>query len=389
VHATGDRDREIATGSDLAGHADFGYAAVSLDRDRGEWDNSFMDLELWGSRSLQDIVYGYMPAQVLRVAAVLGIADELAGGRRTVVELARATESDAPSLRRVLRGLTCLGVVAEPEPDMFELAAGGQQLRSDRPDSIKAAVLLFTSHEMWLSWGRLEYGVRTGKIAWDDVVGMSVFEFMDRHPEQSATFNAAMSDRTRTVSPRIAGSYDFSRFDTLVDLGGGNGTLMAAILATAPALRGVLFDQPAGMADAAENLRSAGVAGRCEIVAGDFFVAMPEDADAYLLKSVIHNWDNERAVSILRNCRAAMRDDGTLLVIERLLPSRIASPTASRVVFSDINMLVNTHGKERTEEEFRSLYSAAGFELTEIVRTSEDLTGYQILVGRPNWRPKG
>ena len=329
------------------------------------------------------MVYAFMPAQVLGVAARLRLADQLAGGRMSLAELAAATQTHEPSLRRLLRALACLEVVTEPEPGVFELAPAGRHLRADVPDSIRAAALLFTSEEMWRSWAQLEYTVRTGNIAWDHAIGMSVFEFMDRHPEQSGTFNAAMADRTRTVSPRIAAAYDFGRFERLVDLGGGDGTLMAAILSSAPNLRGVLFDQPAGVAHAAENLRAAGVADRCEIVSGDFFVAVPQGADAYLLKSVIHNWSDDGAVTILSNCRKAIRDDGTLILIERVLPERISSPAVSRAIFSDINMLVNTHGMERTEAEFRALYSAAGFELTETVATGEEPVGYQVLVGHP------
>lgn len=329
------------------------------------------------------MVYAFMPAQIVGVAARLGIADALADRRSTLAELAEATETHQPSLRRLLRALTCIGVVAEPEPGTYELAPAGHPLRADVPDSIRAAAMLFTSAELWRSWTELEYGVRTGKVAWDHAIGMSVFEFMDRNPDQSATFNAAMADRTRVVSPNIAASYDFSRFHTLVDLGGGDGELMVRILAATPTLRGVVFDQPAGIAATAARLRSAGVADRCDVHAGNFLVAVPEGADAYLLKSVIHNWSDEQVVTILSNCRKAMRDDGTLLVIERVLPTRIESDAVSHAVFSDINMLVTTPGRERTREEFQTLLSAAGFELTDVVATSQHAVDYQVLVGVP------
>ena len=333
--------------------------------------------------SVQDIVYGFMPAQVLRVAAVLGIADHLAGEPMTAAELAAATDTHTLSLRRLLRGLACLGVVDEIEPDRFALAPAGQQLRADAPGSIRAAVLLFTSDEVWRSWAELEYSVRTGNIAWDQVVGTSVFEFMDRHPDQSGTFNAAMADRTRVVAPRIVECYDFSRFGSVVDLGGGDGAMIAAILAAAPEVRGVLFDRPAGVTGAAEVLAAAGVADRCEIVAGDFFVAVPDGADAYVIKTVLHNWADEQCVDILANCRKAMRHNGTLLVIERVMPERVASGAATRAVFMDLNMLVHTPGRERTEAEYRALYTAAGFELTEAVAATAEPVGYQVLVGRP------
>jgi orsellinic acid C2-O-methyltransferase len=332
---------------------------------------------------VQDLVYAYMPAQALGVAARLGIADELAGGSRTLEELAGATDTHAPSLRRLLHALACVGIVAEPENDTFELTPGGQVLRADRPDSIKAAVELFTSDEVWRSWGQLEYSVRTGKIAWDHVIGMSVFDYMGQHSDWSGTFNAAMGDRTRAAAAQIVASYDFSPFDTLVDVGGGDGSMISTILAAVPELRGVLFDRPAGVADGAATLRAAGVADRCEIVSGDFFVAVPEGAAAYVVKRVLQNWDDEQCVTILRNCREAMRPDGTLLVIERVLPPRIESPEAGRVVFMDLNMLVHTHGRERTEAEFRSLYAAAGFELVDSVATEPDPFCHRVLVGVP------
>jgi hypothetical protein len=333
--------------------------------------------------SIQDVVYGFMPAQVLRVAALLGIADHLADEPMTATQLAAATETHLLSLRRLLRGLTCLGVIEEPEPDTFALTEDGQQLRADAPDSVRAAVLLFTSDEVWRSWGRLEHSVRTGEAAWDQVVGTSVFDFMAGHPEQAGTFNAAMADRTRLVAPRIVAAYDFARFGTVVDLGGGDGALIAAILAAAPEVRGVLFDRPAGVAGAPAVLSAAGVADRCEIVAGDFFVAVPDGADAYVIKTVLHNWDDEQCVDILANCRKAMRHNGTLLVIERVVPPRITSAAASRAVFMDLNMLVHTPGRERTEAEYRSLYTAAGFELTDAVTVDQEPVGYQVLVGKP------
>lgn len=333
--------------------------------------------------SVQDLVYAFMPAQILGVAARLRIADELAAAPRNLMELAAATETHPPSLRRLMRGLTCIGVVTEPETDLFELAPRGQQLRADVPDSVRAAVMLFTSEEVWRSWIGLEHSVRTGSIAWDHIYGMSVFEYLAEHPEQCGTFNAAMADRTRVVSPSIAASYDFSRFETLVDVGGGDGALIATILAATPGLRGILFDRPAGAAGAAASLREAGVSDRCDIVTGDFFVAVPDGADAYVVKTVLHNWDDDQVVAILRNCRKAIRDGGRLLVIERMLPPRIESPGAGRVVYMDLNMLVTTHGRERTEAEFRSLYATAGFELTEAVATEEDPVGYRMLVGVP------
>lgn len=334
------------------------------------------------SSSLQDVVYGFIPAQILHVAARLGIADVLAGGRRTLAELAAATETHPPSLRRLLHGLTCLDVLTQPDVDTFELLPTGEQLRADVPNSIRAAVMLFCSEAMWRSWSALEYSVRTGNIAWDHVHDASVFEYMDKHADEAVTFNSAMADRTRVVVPEIVASYDFARFARLVDVGGGNGQLLAKILSAASELRGVVFDQPAGVVDAADTLADAGVADRCEIISGDFFDAVPRGGDAYLLKSVIHNWDDDKAATILRNCRVAMPVEGTLLLVERVMPAKVES-SHGRLVWSDVNMLVNTHGRERTEAEYSALYTAAGFELVDVMPISANPVDYQIVVGRP------
>lgn len=335
------------------------------------------------SDSLQDVVYGYMPAQVLHVAARLRIADELAIRPSTLVELAAATGTHPPALRRLLHALAGLGVITEPEPDRFELAPRGQQLRADVPDSIRSSVLLFCSTAMWQSWSQLEHSVRTGEIAWDHVHGTTVFDYMEQHPEDSGIFNSAMADRTRRVAPRIVASYPFSRFERLVDIGGGNGQLLATILAAEPDLHGVLFDHPSGVVDAPKILAAAGVSDRCEVTAGDFFEAVPGDGDAYLVKSVIHNWDDEQAATILGNCREAMRPGATLLLVERVLPAMIEQQAAGHMFYSDINMLVHTSGKERTEAEFHDLYDAAGFDLTELVPTGPARADYRILVGSP------
>lgn len=329
---------------------------------------------------LQSVVYGFMPAQVLNTGARLGIADELADGPRTLTELATVTGTHAPSLRRLLRGLACLEVVVETPDGRYELTKAGQQLRASVPDSIRDAVLFFCSAAMWRTWSSLEHSVRTGATAWDHVHGMGFFDYMDAHTAESTTFNGAMADRTRAVLRRIVAAYDFGRFARVVDVGGGNGQLMAAILASAPTSRGVVFDQVAGVADAHDTLSAAGVADRCEVVAGDFFAGVPSGGDAYLLKSVIHNWDDENAGAILRRCRDAMADDGTLLLVERVMPARIESPDVGRVVWSDVNMLVNTVGRERTEAEFRALFDAAGFALADVVDIGSAVD-YRILVG--------
>jgi hypothetical protein len=315
--------------------------------------------------SVLEIIFGYGASQVVNVAARLGIADRLAAGRTTGAELATATGTDPLSMRRLLRALVCLGLVTQTEPDRFELAPAGEPLRGDVPYSLRDMAILVCGDETWRSWGELEYSVRTGLPAWDQVTGLSQFEFMAKHPEQAAIFNRAMAGFSAGAAPAIIANGDFGRFDKLVDVGGGDGSLLAAILNANPSLQGVLFDLPAGIESAGQTLARAGVANRCQVTGGDFFASVPAGADAYLLKSVLHDWNDERATEILRNCRQAMSPYSTILVVEPVLPPTV-TPELTGIVLSDINMLVNTGGRERTEDEFRALFTAAGLELTAV-----------------------
>ncbi len=326
-----------------------------------------------------DLVFGYTAAQMVHVAARLDLADRLAPGPMTSAELAEATGTDRPSLYRLLRGLACFGVVLQTGPDSFALGPAGQSLRMDAPGSVRAMVLLLCSAETWRSWGELEHSVRTGEPAWDQVTGVPHFEFLAKHPEKAAVFNAAMAEYTRAAARGIIARGGFSRFGTVVDVGGGDGTLLAEILKAVPAARGVLFDLPAGLEPAVRTLSGAGVADRCDVIGGDFFTTVPGGADAYLLKSVLHDWDDDKAAEILRQCRTAMAPGGRVLAVEPVLPSTVDSPAVTGVVMSDLNMLVNTGGRERTADEFGTLFQAAGLELAAI--TGED-ADFCVLEGR-------
>ncbi|GAA3441255.1 methyltransferase [Planomonospora venezuelensis] len=318
----------------------------------------------------RELVFGFMPAQVIYVAAELDLAGHLTGGPLSAAELAAATGTHAPSLHRLLRALACFGLVAETAPGRFVLTEAGDRLRDGTPDSFRALARLFCGPGVWAAWGLLAESVRTGEPMWERVTGYPPFEWTARNPEESAVFNRAMSDYTRRIAPGVVQGFDFTRFGTLVDLGGGDGTLLSAILRAVPELRGVLFDLPGGLAEAERNL--AGLRDRCEIVSGDFFEKVPQGADAYLFKSVIHNWDDERAGAILRTCRAAMGPEAVLLVLEPVLPERIDSPAATGTVMSDLNMLVATGGRERTEAEFRALLTGAGFRSVSVTGTFPD-----------------
>lgn len=307
---------------------------------------------------LLELAFGYMPAQLIHAAAEIGLADALAGGPRPSAELAKETGTHAPSLYRLLRGLTGLGVVEQKERDLFALTAEGQRLRADAPDSIRALIRLFCGPAVWRTWGDLTGTLRTGEYAWERATGKTPFEFFETETELSTTFNAAMAEHTRDVAPGIIEAHDFGRYRTVADLGGGDGTLLAAIVRATPGLRGVLFDTPAGLAAAEGRLRD--VADRTEIIAGDFFESVPAGADAYVLKSVIHDWDDRKAAAILRTCRAAMSPDARMLILEQVMPE-LVTPETRGVVHNDLNMLVSTGGRERTGAEFRELLEDAGF----------------------------
>lgn len=329
--------------------------------------------------SVLDIVFGYTAAPMMNVAARLQIADKIADGMKTSADIAAATETHEPSMYRLLRALACFGVVTHTESDTFELGPAGSALRSDSPDSVRSMVMLLCAEETWRSWGQLEHSVRTGSPAWDHINGVSHFDFLAQNPHHAETFNSAMAEYTRAAVPGIVERYDFSRFGTLADIGGGDGTLLAAILASVPTLRGTLFDLPAGVQGARRTLDEANLADRSEIVVGDVFDSVPAGMDAYVLKSVLHDWDDEKCVAILRRCREAMGERGTVLVIEPVLPPYVSSPSITGVVMSDLNMLVNTGGRERTEDEFRGLFVAAGLSLTSVTGEGTD---FRVLEGK-------
>ncbi|MFC5744426.1 methyltransferase [Actinomadura rugatobispora] len=313
---------------------------------------------------IKRLIFGHMPARVIHVAARLGIADVLDGGPRTAEQLAAATSSDPASLKRLLRALTCFGVVVEQGPGVYTLGPMGGPLRSDAPGTLRELAMHIGGEALWQSWGGLEDSVRTGGNAFQKIFGTDYFEYLDRNPRPAATFNVAMGELTGDVTDRLVTGYDFSRFRAVVDVGGGNGTLIAAILRTAPGLRGVLFDTAQGVEQAAKTLADAGVADRCEVRAGDFFTSVPGDGDLYVLKSVVHDWDDERSEAILRRCAEAMSGDDRIVLIEPSQPAGGEPGEIVNTVMSDLNMMVLTGGHERSEAEIEALFDRAGIRLT-------------------------
>jgi SAM-dependent methyltransferase len=310
------------------------------------------------------MIWGIHISRAVYVAAELGIADLLAGGPMTAAQLAQATQAHEPSLYRVLRLLASLGVLAEHDHRSFSLTILGDRLRTDAPASMHSWAMLVESLGGVRAFEPIIETVKTGRPGLDIAHGMNIFEFLPRHPDLAQRFQAAMSERTTAFAPSVAAGYDFSPIRTVADIGGGKGTLLAAILQVHGHLHGVLFDEPPVAAAAAEVLQAAGVADRCQIVAGDFFQGVPEGVDAYVLANVLHDWDDADSVRILAACRRAMNHDGRVLIIERLIPDDSAN--AVPVLLSDLNMLVFTGGQERTNAEYGQLLAEAGLKLTRV-----------------------
>jgi SAM-dependent methyltransferase len=325
---------------------------------------------------LREMIMGFRMTQLLYVAAKLDLADHLASAPQNADRLARNVGADAPSLRRLLRALAATGLVVETD-GAFELTAVGDLLRRDRPGSLHAVAALYGEEWLWRAYGRMLHSVQTGEPAFTRVHGVSFYDYLGRDPAAAAQFQQTMSEFSRLEADAIASAYDFSGQSTLVDIGGGQGALLARLLGAHEGLSGVLFDLPEVVPGAEEVFSRAGVRSRATWVGGDFFTAVPRDGDLYLLKSVLHNWDDEAAARLLRCCHRAMRPHARLLVAERVVP---ADNAPSEAKLFDINMLVVLGGRERTEAEYRELLERSGFALSRVIPTSSPLT---LIEARP------
>jgi hypothetical protein len=320
---------------------------------------------------LRRLVNGYQVSQALHVAATLGLADLLAAGPRSSDELAAATDSDPDALYRLLRALAAVGVFHEADERRFALTELGEGLRSDAPEGIAGWARFMGRPDIWAAWSSLLHSVRTGENAFRHVHGTDVWSYRADRPEESAIFDGAMMALTRSSNRALVEACDFGRFGTIVDVGGGNGALLALLLGRYPDVQGVLFDQPHVVSGADDVLGAAGVADRCRVVGGSFFEDVPAGGDAYVLKAIIHDWEDEESLAILRACRAAMDGDAALLVIERVVGPPNADLAAK---LGDLNMLVGPGGRERTVEELESLLAAGGFRLVGVTPTAAGLS---------------
>lgn len=331
--------------------------------------------------SLMQLATAFRASRAIYVATNLGIPDLVASRSMSSAELAAATNTHPLSVHRLMRALSALGVFEEREPDLFSLAPMGALLRNDLPGSLRAPVLFLAGETGWRVWGDLLFSIQTGDAALEHVLGMQTFDYWASHPEECAIHDQAMASSSALVAASLLAAYDFSNFRVVVDVGGGTGFLLGEILAAHPHLRGILVDLPHVVAGAQEVLEPKGVASRCQIEGGSFFESIPRGGDAYLLKYIVHDWDDARATAILVGCRKAMTPSSTLLVVDHVLPGRAEQGQAISGFLTDLEMLVRTPGgRERTEEEFRSLFAAAGFELQRVVSTASPLS---VVEGRP------
>jgi hypothetical protein len=328
--------------------------------------------------SLLGLVTGCWVSQAIYVAAKLGIADLIGAGPKSCQQLAAATQTDPGALFRVLRALAGVGIFAEDAAGQFRLTPLAAQLQSGAPGSLRALAILMGEKEHWRAWEAVLHSVRTGQSAFAQVFGVPLFQYLSTHPETARIFDEAMTSRSGAENSAILAAYDFSAARVAIDVGGGQGSLLESILLTEPGARGILVDLPHVRNQCRARLAETGQEHRCEFRAGDFFAGVPEGGDVYLLKRIIHDWDDWRSELILENCRKAMPPASRLLVIEPIVPPGNA-PSFSKLL--DLLMLVwQEGGRERTESEHRALLVAAGFTVNRIIPT---VAGISIIEAVP------
>jgi len=321
-------------------------------------------------RALLQMAMGYWESQTVYVAAKLGIADLLKDGPKSSADLAQDTRTHPGSLHRLMRALASLGVVTEENDNRFALTPIGNALQSNVPGSLRTMVLTL-GEEHYYAWGNLYQSVKTGEPGFNHVYKMGLFQYFAQNPPAGEVFSAAMANLTELLSFSVVLAYDFSKFSFVVDVGGGRGGLINAILMTYRKLNGALFDTAHIIEDATKVRSGVGLVKRCGAIAGDFFKSVPPGADAYLLKNVLHDWDDQHCIKILKNCRNAMANKGRVLLLETVLR---ADGTDSFDMLQDLDMLVISGGRERSEAEYGTLLEVAGLKLTKIFPTISPLS---------------
>jgi hypothetical protein len=320
-----------------------------------------------GGLNVMELLTGAWTAQTMYVAVKLGIPDQLTAGPLPAGEVADRVGADPDAVYRLMRALASRGVLRHRPDGKFSLTSVGKALRADTPGSVRD-MALFLGHPLrWEDWGNLLYSVQTGKPSVAKLRGMPFFEYVKTDVELADAFNNAMTAGSEFAIYAVLAAYDFTDFRTIVDVGGGHGRLLSMILAKAPGARGVLFDLPNVIDGAALELKRAGVAERCEAVSGSFFDSVPEGGDAYLMKAIIHDWNDDDALKILGKIRSAIAPDGKLLLLESALPERASSDIGMLI---DLEMLVAVGGRERTHSEWANLLGRAGFRLNRVVHTA-------------------
>lgn len=321
--------------------------------------------------ALVEMAMGFFRGKVLCAAVRLGVADALANGALSIDELASATETNPIALRRFMRALATIGVVEEIAPARFELTAFGDPLRRDAPNSVWAS-MVFWSDLLADAWTYLPECVRAGDRSGAEAARQreGTSSRWSREPDAKSIFHAVFAEASADDFAPLVAAWDFSRCRVIADLGGGGGGLLAAVLASQPRARGVLVEQQAAIDGASKRFEASGLSARCEFVAGDLLESVPPGADVYLMRCVLHGYDDEAALRILRNVRRAMQPDSRLLLIEVALPSRVdrPDPELEKLIMSDLNMLAVTGGRERSEDEWNALLGSAGFDPRGILR---------------------
>lgn len=327
------------------------------------------------SAQLMEMIFGFALSRSIAVAAEFGVADLLKDSPKSADELAHAIGAHPRSLYRMLRALAGAGIFVEEADGRFSLTPLAEPLCSDAPESLRAFAVMMANEVNFETWAQFPYSIKNGKPAFPQKFGMPWFAWLEHNPAEGKVFSDAMTSLSAGAGAAVVSAYDFSGINKLVDVGGGHGLLLASILSKYPNMKGVLYDAPSVIPGAKDVFAAHGVADRCEAVGGDFFQSVPAGGDAYILKHIIHDWNDEDCLTILGHCRAGMTAGGKVLIVEMVILERNV-PSVSK--FLDLEMLLFLTGCERTEAEYRALLDGAGFELTRIVPTP---SAYSVIEG--------